>query len=468
MATASSNTLGAVSPARSLSRWSGRSDEWCAPGRRDEGVARRTDLNPEATPSPAKKGVEMGLRVVHERCAGIDVHKRQVVVCGLVPGHSEVRTFGTMTGDLLGMVEWLSSLGIVDVAMESTGVYWKPVYNVLEVHGLRPVLGNASKMRRVPGRKTDVRDAEWIAELHHLGLVEASNVPHREQRDLRELTRYRRSLVQERTREAQRVQKVLEGANIKLSSVASDVLGKSGREMLRALIAGDQSVEAIADLAQGRLRDKREELMRALEGVVGAHQRFLLEQQLSHIEDLERRIEALDQEVAQRLRPFDELIGRLDEVPGFARRSIEDVLAEIGTDMSHYPSESHLASWAKICPGSHETGGHQLGGPTGKGNPWLKNSLIEASKAASRTRKSFFHAKYHRLVRRMGANQATVAIAHSLLRLLYRMIQTGARYQDLGADYYDERGREAIKRNLLKRLEKLDYHVEISDRRQAG
>lgn len=407
----------------------------------------------------------MGLRVVHERCAGIDVHKRQVVVCVLTAEQSEVRTYGTLTGELVKMVQWLSSLGVGDVAMESTGVYWKPVYNVLEAHGLRPVLGNARQMRRVPGRKTDVKDAEWIAELHRLGLVQASNVPSREQRELRELTRYRRSLVQERSRESQRLQKVLEGANIKLASVASDVLGASGRDMLRALIHGEEDVESIAALARGRLREKRAALMAALEGLVGAHQRFLLEQQLSHIEDLERRIAALDREVSDRLRPFDDLIERLDEVPGLGRRTIEDILSEIGTDMSAYPSEGHLASWAKVCPGSHETGGKQLGGPTGKGNPWLKSALTEASKAASRTRRSFFHAKHSRLVKRMGANKASVAIAHTLLRLIYRMIKTAATYQDLGADYYDERGRDAIKRHLLKRLEKLDFGVELTDRR---
>jgi transposase len=363
------------------------------------------------------------------------------------------------------MVRWLSSLGVEDVAMESTGVYWKPVYNVLEAHGLRPLLGNARQMRRVPGRKTDVKDAEWIAELHRLGLVQASNVPSREQRELRELTRYRRSLVQERSRESQRLQKVLEGANVKLASVASDVLGASGRDMLRALIKGEENVESIADLARGRLREKRAELMAALEGLLGPHQRFLLREQLSHIEDLERRIAALDQEVSDRLRPFDELIDRLDEVPGLGRRTLEDILSEIGTDMSRYPSESHLASWAKICPGSHQTGGKQLGAPTGKGNPWLKPALTEAAKSAGRKRGSFFHAKRARLVKRMGANKANVAIAHTLLRLIYRMIKTGATYQELGADYYDERGRDAIKRHLLKRLEKLDFQVDLTDRR---
>lgn len=407
----------------------------------------------------------MGLRVVHERCAGIDVHKRQVVVCVLTPEQSEVRTYWTLTGDLLRMVQWLWSLGVKDVAMESTGVYWKPVYNVLEAHGLRPVLGNARQMRRVPGRKTDVKDAEWIAELHRLGLVQASNVPSREQRELRELTRYRRSLVQERSRESQRLQKVLEGANVKLASVASDVLGASGRDMLQALIKGEEDVESIADLARGRLREKRAELMAALEGLLGPHQRFLLREQLSHIEDLERRIAALDQEVSDRLRPFDELIDRLDEVPGLGRRTLEDILSEIGTDMSRYPSESHLASWAKLCPGSHETGGKQLRGPTGKGNPWLRSALTEAAKSAGRTRNSFFHAKRGRLVKRMGANKADVAIAHTLLRLIYRMIQTGATYQELGADYYEERGRDAIKRHLLKRLEKLDFQVDLTDRR---
>jgi len=410
----------------------------------------------------------MGLRVVHERCAGIDIHKRTVVVCAIVPGQREVRSFATMTADLLEMVEWLSSLAIRDVAMESTGVYWKPVYNVLEAAEFRPVLGNARQMRRVPGRKTDVKDAEWIAELHRHGLVAASNVPSRDQRELRELVRYRRSLVQDRSREALRLQKVLEGANIKLASVASDVLGKSGREMLRDLIAGEENLEAIADRARGRLREKRQDLIRALEGVIGPHQRFVLDQQLSHIEQIERRIEALDEEVAKRLGPFDEAIERLDAIPGLGRRSIEDVLAEIGTDMTRYPNEAHLASWARICPGSHESGGKQLGASIGKGNRWLRSALVEAAKSASRTKRSFFHARYRRLAQRLGANKATVAIAHSLLRVIYNMLKSGATYRELGADYYDERGREAITSHLIKRLKKLDYDVEVTDRRTAA
>lgn len=410
----------------------------------------------------------MALRVVHERAAGADVHKNDIVVCVITPEGREIRTFGTMTEDLLELVEWLALHQVVDIAMESTGVYWKPVWNILEAAGMRPVLGNARQLRRVPGRKTDVKDAEWIAELHRHGLVPASYVPSRDQRELRELVRYRRSLVQERTREANRVQKILEGANIKLGSVASDVLGVSGRAMLRRLVAGEQDLDAIAELAKGKLRDKKAALVRSLRGVVGVHQRFLLAEQLAHIEELETRIARVDAEVNQRLAPFAEALDRLDAIPGLALRGIQDIVAEIGLDMSRFPTDRHLASWARICPGSNESAGKQRGAKAGPGNKWLHSALNEAAKAAGRTRNTFLGAMYRRLSARIGSKKATVAVGHAILRIIYFMLRDNSAFRDLGHTFHDERSREAIRRSLQRRLQRLDFDVVVTDKRSVA
>lgn len=410
----------------------------------------------------------MGLRVVHERVAGADIHKDTIVVCTITPEGRQIKTFGTMTEDLLALVDWLESEGVSEIAMESTGVYWKPVFNVLEASGIRGVLGNAKQLSRVPGRKTDVKDAEWIAELHRHGLVPPSLVPNRDQRELRELVRYRRSLVQERSREANRLQKILEGANIKLGSVASDVLGVSARAMIRQLIGGEADVEAIAALAKGKLQDKKEALTRSLRGVVGAHQRFLLAEQLAHIEELEERLTRVDKEVAQRLAPFSETLDRLDEIPGLGTRSVQDIVAEIGMDMSRFPSDHHLASWARICPGSNESAGKQRGGRIGGGNKWLRGTLIEAAQAAGRSRNSFLGAMHRKLTARMGARKATVAVAHAILRIIYFMLRDATKYQDLGPNYYEERSRAGLSKHLQKRLESLDFEVVLKDKRPAA
>lgn len=410
----------------------------------------------------------MSLEVVHVRVAGADVHKDTIVVCTITPEGRQVRTFGAMTEDLLALVDWLESQRVSEIAMESTGVYWKPVFNILEAADIHAVLGNAKHMNRVAGRKTDVKDAEWIAELHRHGLVPASFVPDRDQRELRELVRYRRSLVQERARQTNRLQKILEGANIKLGSVASDVLGVSGRAMLRQLIKGETDVEVIAQLAKGKLRDKKDALERSLRGVVRAHQRFLLDEQLSHIEELEARLARVDKEVAQRLAPLAEALVRLDEVPGLGVRTIQDLVAEIGTDMSRFPTENHLASWARMCPGSKESAGKQRGGSIGNGNKWLRLALIEAAKAAGRSRNSFLGAMHRRLTARIGANKATVAVGHAILRIVYFMLRDGTPYNDLGANYYEERGRAGISKNLKKRLERLDFEVVLTDKRPAA
>jgi transposase len=409
----------------------------------------------------------MSMRVVRERCAGADVHKKTVVVHVITPVTRETRTFGTMTEDLLKLVDWLESHGVVDVAMESTGVYWKPLYNILEAAGLKPVVANARHIKAVPGRKTDVCDAEWIAELHQHGLLPMSFIPDRSQRELRELVRYRRSLIQERSREASRIQKILEGANIKLGSVASDVLGVSGREMLHRIVDGVDDPESLAGLARGKLKNKREDLIRALRGVIGSHQRLLLGEQLSHIEELDGRISRLSEEVGRRMGPFAPALEVVDEIPGVGLRTAEDVLAEIGIDMSRFPTVKHLASWAKMCPGNNQSAGKRKSGHAGQGNKWLRSALVEAAKAAARKKDSYLSAQYHHLARRIGRNKATFAVAHSILTIIYYLLRDGTVYKDLGPTHLDERARESIKRNLLKRLEKLDFGVTVTDRRAA-
>ena len=396
---------------------------------------------------------------VHERCCGLDVHKKSVVACVITPEGREIRRFGTTTSKLLELADWLKEQEVSPVAMESTGVYWKPVYNLLEDE-FSVMVVNAAHIKTVPGRKTDVKDAEWIAELLQHGLLRASFIPERPQRELRELTRYRRSLIQERSREANRIQKLLEGANIKLSSVATDVLGASGRAMLAALAAGETDPETLAGLARGRLREKTGELQEALRGLVRSHQRFMLESQLSHLDYLEAQIERLDQEVARRLRPFEETVAAVDTIPGVGRRTAEVIAAEMGTDMTQFPSPGHLASWAGVCPGNNRSGERNKRSPVRKGNAWLKPALVEAAKSAGRT-KTYLGAQYHRLARRIGANRAAMAVAHSIVVIVHHVIKTGQPFTDLGYKYIEERDQAAITRRAVRQLERLGHKVTL-------
>ena len=397
--------------------------------------------------------------IVTPRCCGLDVHKRSVVACVITPEGQQTRTFRTMTNDLLSLADWLRELRVSHVAMESTGVYWKPVYNLLEDEFVLMVV-NAAHIKRVPGRKTDVSDAQWIAQLLQHGLLRPSFIPDRPQRELRELTRYRRSLIEERSRQANRIQKLLEGANVKLSSVATDVLGVSGRAMLAALAAGEEDPVKLAELAKGRLREKRADLEQALRGLLGQHQRYLLTRQLAHLEFLNREIDDLDQEVARRVDPFEETVQAVDTVPGIGRRTAEIIVAEVGTDMTRFPSPRHLASWAGVCPGNHQSGESRGRSPVRKGNNWLKPALVEAARAAARTR-SYLGAQYHRLARRIGANRAAMAVAHSMLVMLHHIIRTGQDYIDLGHGYYEERDRAAITKRSVRRLERLGFQVTL-------
>jgi transposase len=405
------------------------------------------------------------MEVVYPRCCGLDVHKRTVVACRLVPGpdgrpEQEVRTFGTMTDDLLALADWLAAGGVTHAALEATGVYWQPLWNLLEDR-FALLLVNAAHVKQVPGRKTDVKDAEWLADLLRHGLLRASFVPPRPQRELRELTRYRTSLVRERSREANRIQKTLEGANLKLGDVASNVLGVSGQAILRALVAGTTDPAALAELARGRLRDKRAALERALAGAVGPHQRFLLGEQLRHLAALDEAIARVSAEIARRVRPAAAALEALDTIPGVARRTAEALVAEVGTDLTRFPSAAHLASWAGLCPGDHQSAGKRQSGRTRKANPWLRAALTEAAQGAARTKHTYLGAQYRRLAARRGAKRAAVAVGHSILVIAYHLLTTGETYADLGPNYFDERARDAVQRRLVRRLEALGYTVQL-------
>jgi transposase len=403
--------------------------------------------------------------VVYERCCGLDIHKKTVVACLVLPGPGgapakEVRTFGTMTADLLALADWLAGAGCTHVAMESTGVFWKPIYNLLE-GGFELLLVNARHVKAVPGRKTDVRDCEWIADLLRHGLLRGSFVPDRPARELRELTRYRTSLVRERAAEVNRLQKTLEGANIKLAAVATDLRGRSAREMLASLVAGSVDAAAIAQLARGRMREKIPVLERALTGRLGEHQRFLLARQLAHIDFLDEAIEQVSAEVAERVRPFQDALERLDTIPGIGRWTAEVILAEIGADMGRFPTARHLASWAGMCPGNHESAGKRTSGRTRRGSRWLRSALIEAAQAAARTKDTYLAAQYRRLAARRGKKKAAVAVGHTILALAYYLLTRERTYHDLGVAYFDERDRQALERRLVRRLEGLGYKVAI-------
>jgi transposase len=399
--------------------------------------------------------------VLYERCVGLDVHRDTVVACLLTPEGRQLRTFGTMTDDLLALADWLIGQRVSHVAMESTGVYWKPVYNLLEGSGLELLVVNARHIKAVPGRKTDVRDAEWIADLLRHGLLRGSFIPDRAQRELRELVRYRKRLIEERGREAQRLHKTLEGANVKLGAVASDILGVSGRAMLSALVAGRDDPEALAALAQGRLRDKHDRLVAALRGLIGPHQRRLLATQLRHVDFLDAEIADLSAQITERMRPFEPAIELATTTPGIGRRSAEAILAEIGVDMRRFPSDRHLASWARMCPGMDESAGKRGSGATGRGNRWLRSALVEAAHSAARTKNTYLAAQYRRLAGRRGANRAAVAVGHTILVALYHMLRDGVMYEDLGSTWFDERDRRATTRHAVRRLEALGYRVTL-------
>jgi len=401
------------------------------------------------------------MEVVYPRCSGLDVHKRFVVACLSIiengQRQKELRQVSTMTSDILALKTWLLASGCRQIAMESTGVYWKPIFHLLE-DSFEIVLVNAQHMKAVPGRKTDVKDAEWIADLLQHGLLKASFIPGKEQQAVRDLTRTRMRLIQERTRLINRLQKVLEDANIKLASVVSDLMGMTGQAILRALVAGQEDPECLAHLAQGSLIKKQSQLQAALEGKLTEHHRMLLEELLLLIATLDRSIARFDREIAERLQQFDALISRIDAVTGLSRRSIEVLLGELGWDMSRFPDAAHAASWVGICPGNHETGGKQLSGRTRQGNRWAKTVLIQAAHAAGHTQ-TYLGEQYRRISARRGAKKAAMAVGHSILVIFYHMVKTGESYHEKGVDYFTDVNKQKIQQRLVRQLERLGNTV---------
>jgi transposase len=405
------------------------------------------------------------MQVLYEVCCGLDVHKNSVVACLRVCGASgeprrELRTFSTTTAGLLELADWLAGHQCQHVAMESTGVFWKPVYNLLEGVCQQVLLVNAQHVKQVPGRKTDLKDAEWIAELLAVGLLRASFIPPAEIRDLRELTRYRSKVVKQRADQCNRIQKLLESGNIKLASVATDILGVSGWAMLEALAQGETDSQKLAEMARGPLRRKIPQLRAALQGRLTATQRWLLAEQLAHVADLDQRIAKLNGKIEELCAPFFSQIEKLAEIPGVSRRVAEIVIAEIGTDMSRFPDDEHLASWAGMCPGNHESAGKRFSGKRRKGSTWLRAALTEAGWAASHTRNTYLSAQYHQIRRRRGSRRACVAVGHSILVMAYHLLSdTNVRYEDLGPDYFEKHNKVRLAQHLVHRLQQLGFHI---------
>lgn len=402
---------------------------------------------------------------VFSRCAGLDVHKDSVEACVRrmeASGHlqQQTRHWGTMTRDLLAMADWMAAQGVTHVAMESTGVYWKPIYNILESR-FTVLLVNAQHLKQVPGRKSDIRDCQWIAQLLQHGLLKGSFIPPRPQRELRDLTRLRVQLVEEKTRTVNRIHKELEDANIKLASVATDILGVSGRAILQALMEGKKNPAQLADLAQRQLRGKIPELEKALEGHLTDHHRFLLRLLWQHLAEQEKVIAELDAKIEEQTRPFASEIERLDAVPGVDRCGAAVVLAEVGADMNPFPSHRHLAAWAGMCPGNEESAGKRKRRRITPGNRWLKRTLVQAAWAASHTKNSYLAAQYRRLVGRRGKKRALVAVGHSMLVIFYHMLRNGTTYADLGGDFFDRLEPERLTRYYVKRLESLGHKVTL-------
>jgi len=405
---------------------------------------------------------------IYSSVAGLDVHLKSIqcaVRCRQETGKlfQQVRSFGTMTRDLRALADYLQSLGVTHVAMEATGVLWKPVWNILDGR-FTLLLINPRHIKKLPGRKSDVSDAEWIAQLLEHGLLRGSFVPPRAVRELRDLTRHRAQLAAEHTRVANRIHQVLEDCNIKLGAVASDVLGKSGRAMLRAMLLGEQDAEQLAELALGVLRKKLPQLRLALEGHCTEHHRFLLERLLSHLDYLEEQIARFSTQIAAGLKPLLPAADqqRLDTIPGVNRTTIENVIAEIGPDMTVFPDEHHLSSWTGICPGNEESAGKRLRSRTRKGNRWLRRALAEAAWAASHAKDTYLAAQYRRLAARRGKKRALLAVGHSLLVIIYHVLKDHLEYHELGADFFDSLEPERLRRYLVRRLQHLGFEVTLT------
>ncbi|MBM6616696.1 IS110 family transposase [Bacillus suaedaesalsae] len=401
--------------------------------------------------------------VIIERACGMDVHKDNITACIITPEGKEIKTFSTKTVFLIQLVDWIKQHNCTHAAMESTSVYWKPIVNLLEYEEIEFLVVNAQHMKAVPGRKTDVKDAEWIAKLLRHGLIKASYIPDRNQRELRELVRYRRSIIEERARQHNRIQKVLEGANIKLGSVVSDIMGVSARDMLNAIADGEDNPEILANFARRSMKKKKDELELALRGYINPHQRLMLKTILRHIDFLTEQIEMLDSEVEERMQSYQDDIERLDSIPGIARRMAEQILSEIGFDVKkQFPSASHMCSWSGVVPGHNESAGKRKSTKTKKGNKYLRSALTEAAHSVSGS-KNYLGALYRRTASRKGRKRAGIVVAHAILRISYYLLTRKEMYVDLGEDYFDKKRQQSIVRHSLRRLESLGYTVTIQE-----
>lgn len=412
------------------------------------------------------------MQVVYERCAGLDVHQKTVSACAIVCApdgtkRRQVRVFGSFTGDLLVLASWLREQGVTQVAMEATGVYWRPVWAVLEGQ-FEQLLVNPQHIKAVPGRKTDTKDCEWIADLLQHGLLKGSFVPPSPVQDLRDLTRYRVELRQSQNRVANRIQKFMEQANLKLGSVASNALGVSGRKMLEAIIAGQDRPEQLAQLARGKLRNKIPQLVQALEGKVRAHHRFLLAEYLQEWDWFEERIAHLDAEIDHQIGPFQQALALWQTLPGVDHVAACSLVAEIGVNMNQFPSAQQLASWAAICPGNHESAGKRKSGKTRDGNRWLRRTLCQIAWAVSRKKNCYLSSQFKRIAARRGPKRALVAVAHTMLVIGYQMLKTGQGYYELGGNYLEQINRDQLQRYFLKRLQKLGLKVVVEPAPEAA